>query len=633
MTEVATALHLVLPPLSILATGRLAKSRGIVWTVVAGLALYESALLVFGLLLGYLGRLRAPWPLAFWCLAVLALLGLAAWGARAFWNAARAGLASLRPRPGDVFLGLGVLTTAYLVGLQIARDWTEGATAFDSLSYHIPRVLQWAWHGSFRPWPTAVWQQVGLPAGGDVVLLPGVLLGIGWLGGAWTTVWLSLGAAAAVFAASRGLGAGPRPSFVAALAFLSFPAVGPRLADVNSDMAAAFPLLAAWVLTTRARSLREGAFLFPALCGVGVACKANVAPAALVLAVALFGRRFRAVLADRRAVAAAAGGTLFAALVCAGSYLPVRRLFGDFVGGGEGRVLISYLRGPAGVARAISFGVLHWAVEPLALVPEPPRFNLLDAAGVNRLYDALGAGTRESWYPAINPETNRSGVFPLLALPWLLAALPRRKRVAGALLYLALLLALFAPLNPNCYASRFAVVLLAAFAVLWGMAAARSPALVTLLTIASLAVEARYLRWRDLPHLQTLPAPDRNARIAAAVGSHTLWLLSGSLSVDAQIAGRHADVRFEYLACPPDGDWVRLLAHARQESPWLLLNDNSPDVATGPGYESAFGRPCPNVPVSSLQGALEEAGWQLAFEEYGFQVWNAATAGGPDEPK
>ncbi len=633
MTALATALHLALPPLSILATGRLALRRGIVWTVVAGLALYESALLVFGLLLGYVDLLEAPWPLALWCLAALALLGLAAWGVGPFWNAARAALASLRLRPGDAFLGLATLATAYLVGLQIARDWTEGAVTFDSLSYHIPRVLQWAWHGSFRPWPTAVWQQVGLPVGGDVVLLPGVLLGIGWLGGAWTTVWLSLGAAAAVFAATRELGAGPRPSFVAALAFLSFPAVGPRLGDVSSDMAAAFPLLAAWVLTTRARSLREGVFLFPALCGVGVACKANVAPAVLVLAVALFGRRFRAVLAERRAVAAAAGGTLFAALVCAGSYLPVHRLFGDFVGGGEGRVLISYLRGPVGVVRATLFGVVHWSVEPLALVPEPPRFNLLDAAGVDRLYDALGAGTRESWYPAINPETNRSGIFPFLALPWLLAALPRGKRLSGALLFLALLVALFAPLNPNCYASRFVVVLLAAFAVLWGVAAARSPALVTLLLIGSLAVEARYLRWRDLPDFQARPAPDLSARIAAAVGSRTLWLLSGSLSVDAQIAGRHADVRFEYLSCPPDGDWARLFAHARQESPWLLLNVNSPDVATGPGYESALGHPCPHVPVSSLQGALEEAGWQLAFEESGDQLWKAAPAGGRAEAK
>ena len=46
--------------------GRFAPRRGVVWTIVAGLALYETALLTFGLLLGYLGLLRAPGPLVLW---------------------------------------------------------------------------------------------------------------------------------------------------------------------------------------------------------------------------------------------------------------------------------------------------------------------------------------------------------------------------------------------------------------------------------------------------------------------------------------------------------------------------------------------------------------------------------------
>src|SRR5437867_10567269 len=110
---------------------------------------------------------------------------------------------------------------------------------------------------------------------------------------------------------------GRRSSLVAALAFFSFPAVGPRLVEVNTDIAAAFPLLAAWVLVARAGSVAEAAFLFPALCSVGVACKANVAPAVLVLAIALFGSRLRAVILDRRPLRAAAAGTLLAAIVCA----------------------------------------------------------------------------------------------------------------------------------------------------------------------------------------------------------------------------------------------------------------------------------------------------------------------------
>ena len=146
-------------------------------------------------------------------------------------------------------------------------------------------------------------------------------------------------------------------------------------------------------------------------------------------------------------------------------------------------------------------------------------------------------------------------------------------------------------------------------------------------------MEARYLQWLALPQFAAARLPDRNARVAAAVGSHTLLLLSGSLSVDAQIAGRHADVRFEYLTCPPDGDWVRLFSQVQRESPWLLLNSNGSETATGPMYESALGRPCPNVPVVTLRQSLAAAGWHLAFEENGYDVWSAEPARRFDEPK
>jgi hypothetical protein len=599
------------------------------WTVVAGLALYEASLLSFGLLLGYLGLLHSAESLVLWSLVAVLLLALAGSGVGPAWRAARTSLAGVRPRPVDVCLGLSALLMACMIGLQVAQDWTVGTLNFDSLSYHIPRALVWTWHGSFHPWQAGVWQQVGLPIGGDVLLLPGVFLGIGWLGGAWTTAWLSLGAAAAVFASTRGLGAGRRPSLIAALAFLSFPVVGLRLGDVNSDMAAAFPLLAAWVLVTRAASLTEATLLFPALCGVGVASKANVAPAVVVLAITLFSKRLREIFQDRRVLIAAAASILLAAFLCVGSYLPVLRLFGNFVGGDEGRNLISYLRGPAGVARAALFGILHWLVEPFAFVPEPPRFSLLDGLGLERAYHALGAGTRESWYPAIDPGTNQSGVFPLLALPWLLAALPKGLRLRGSLFFVVLLLAFFAPLNPNCYAARFEVVLLAAFAVLWGIRARRSLGLIAALALASLVADAVFLKPRALAALQGASAPDRNARIAAAVGPQALWLLSAPLANDAQIAGRRANVRFEYLACPPDGNWTLLFEQIRGTSPWFLLNSNDPILSTGPTYSSALGPRCPAVPVAELRSALLAAGWRLAFQENGYEVWSADRPAGP----
>jgi hypothetical protein len=618
----ATILHVSMPILWILAMGRFAPCRGLVWTAVAGLALYEFCLLFFGLLLGYLGLLRAPGPLVFWGVVASALLAFSVKGVRPIGRAARAALSGVRPRPVDALLGLAAVIVAYLLGLQIAKDWTVGSTDFDGLAYHIPRALVWFWHGDFRPSLTPNWHQIGLPFGGDILLLPGVFLGVGWIGGAWTTAWLSFGAAAAVFGATRSLGAGSRPSVVAALTFLSFPAVGLRLAEVNSDIAAAFPLLAAWVLVVRAGSLAEAAFLFPALCSVGVASKANVALAVVVLAIALFGRRLRAVFSDRRTLTAALAGTLLAAVLCAGSYLPVFSLFGDLVGGQEGRGLVSFGRGPAGVARAALFGTLHWLIEPFALVPEPPRFDVLDRLGINHAYHTLGAGTREKWYPAIDSGINLSGALPFLGLPWLIIALPKGQRMSGSLLFLALLLATFAPVNPNCYASRFAVVLLAAFAVLWGLCAGQSRWLVGALVLASFVVDTVYLRQRILPELEGARAPDRNARIAAAVGSHPLWLLNGSLGADASIAGRRADVRFEYLSCPTDGNWARRFEEIRRVSPWLLLSSNSPEIGAGP----AFGRPCLPMLVSDLQQALAAAGWHLAFEENGYQVWSAEKA-------
>ena len=602
--------------------GRLAPRRGIAWTVVAGLALYEFLLLSLGLLLGYLGLLRAPVPLILWSLVTVVLLALAVRGFGALRRAARGAMAGVRLRPMDAGIGLAALMMAYLIGLQIVRDWTHGTVDFDSLSYHVPRALLWTWHGDFRPWPAAVWQQIGLPIGGDVLLVPGVLLGMGWLGGAWTTVWLSLAAACAVFAATRNLGAGRRASLLAAIAFLSFPAVGGRLTAVSSDAAAAFPLLAAWVLGVHAGTLAEGAFLFLALGGVGIAAKAPVAPAVLVLAIALLGNRFREFFRDRRAIVAAAAGTLLAGLLCVGSFLPVYRAFGDLVGGDEGRSLVSFRQGFAGASQAALFGTLHWLIEPFALVPETPRFDLLDRLGIGRAYTALGAGPRFKWYPSIDPATNRSGVFPLLALPWLIAALPKGQRIRGGLVFLALLLVTFTPVSPNTFASRFAVVLLAAFAVLWGLRAARSPGLVAVLLVAALIVDAGMLRWNVWPERSSAWARDRNANIAKAVGSQTLWLLSGGISSDAQIAGLHADVRFEYVTCPADRDWVRRFTEIRGTSPWLLLNVNVEKLGTGPAYRSVFGPPCPGVPTGDLQGALAAAGWHLAFEEYGYQIWS-----------
>jgi len=87
------------------------------------------------------------------------------------------------------------------------------------------------------------------------------------------------------------------------------------------------------------------------------------------------------------------------------------------------------------------------------------------------------------------------------------------------------------------------------------------------------------------------------------------------------------------VTCPRDGDWVRRLAEIRERSPWLLLNNNGQRVATGPGFLSAFGPPCPESLVPEIQRALVAADWHLAFEEFGYQIWSAEPGPGSEEEK
>jgi hypothetical protein len=154
------------------------------------------------------------------------------------------------------------------------------------------------------------------------------------------------------------------------------------------------------------------------------------------------------------------------------------------------------------------------------------------------------------------------------------------------------------------------------------------------LLLASLVADARLLQWQVLPEAAYGRARDRsNSRLVGAVRSGTLWLLTGSLSNDAELAGRRANLRFRYLSCPPDRDWVRRFAQIRETSPWLLLNVNVNPLNTGPAYYSRLGPPCPAMLVGDLQRALTAAGWHLAFEENGYQVWSGEPARRPEEPK
>jgi hypothetical protein len=455
------------------------------------------------------------------------------------------------------------------------------------------------------------------------MLLPGVLAGVGWLGAAWTGMCLSVGGAAAVFDAVRFQGSDRRSALIAALAFLSFPAVGLRLIDVNTDIAAAFPLLAAWVLVHRAASLREAMLVLPVLLGAGIACKPNVAFVGALLAAVILFPRVPALVYDRQALASLLSGTILAGLLCLGSFAPVYWLFGDFMGGPNGRQLSTVAHGDwGGAARSTAFGTAHWIVEPFCVLPEAKRDEVLDRLGVGRVYKALGAGTRTGWYPTMDRERNASGLFPVLALPWLLAALPPGRRLLAGGMFLGGLVAQFGPFVINEFGSRFMVPLLGGFAILWGVRARFSPRLVLALLVAALVVDLHSIPhyWAALRGASNRSEP--NEAIAARVGNETLLVIPEVFSTEAQHSGRRHPIRFEYLSCPLNGNWPELFRAARQRSRWILMSTKE-SLGPGPSYPSRLGPPCPAVPNVHVTRALLEAGWQIVLEEPGYQLWTS----------
>lgn len=628
---VAALLHLALPLICLLAAGRGAARRGVLFTAVAGPALYQAILLGVGLALGHLSLLAAPVPLVVLGVVATGLVPLARSGSRELGVALAPHLAAARRALGSAdgrLLALGAaLATSFLL-LAAAQDWTVGTTQIDGLTYHVPRALLWGWHGDFSPWPASQWQQVGLPVGGDVALLPGVFLGCGWRGGALTGMWLSLGAAAAVAGAARALGLGRCAAAVGALTFVSFPAIGLRLGDINTDVAAAFPLLAAWVLTVRAFSAAEALGAVPALVGAAIACKANVAPIAGLVVLSLT-RRLIPGLRRPKGLAALIGGSVVGLLLLLGSYLPVRALFGDLLGGSEGRAISSLRDGPAAVGRATAFYALSWVAEPFAVVPEPPRFALLDRLGLGRAYVALGAESRARWYPALDGDTSRTGLLPVLALPWLIAALPRGLRPLAALALAAAFLALQSPVGIQPYASRFAVALLSGLAVLWAARAATHPRAVSGLCVASLLATGVALTRSAAPELRNarLAIPAEQQRLIDDLAGRPLWVVTGGLSLDGWLSGVDGTLRFEYLACPADGNWHRHLVEAARRSPWLLLaHESSDSMRPGPNFTSLSFPICREVPVAILESELRAAGWLVVRDLPGFRIWFAGQA-------
>lgn len=633
-------LAVVLPPLA-LAAGYRSRLLGGLSGAIAGLLVWQAAVTGSGLLLGHLGLLE---PFAFGAVHAAFVLACAGLLARPGAN----GPGQLRPlgrilrtRRGRVLAALGGLVLAALL-VPTVEALAFGIRDFDGLAYHVPRALLWARHGGFVPFETPIWHQVGLPVAADVLLGAPLLLGGGARTGGWATLFLSLGIALALVSAARTLGLTRSRAVGAAMLFLAFPIVGQRAGDLSSDAAAAFPVLGAFALALRLRGAPAAAGLFLFGTGLGVAAKLTIAPFAALLAIPLVVRRVRSGGAGR-ALAGASTGALAGGLFVVASFAPVVAAMGDPLGGPEGRALSSTPGGLPAMARSSAFAALAWALEPLGYLPRPLRDAALERSGLGRLAAALGPPeTSDPVLPNGWPSTSRTGVVPVVVLPFVLALAPRRLALSLAGFVVAGLLLVQSPLAPSLSSARFGIPLVAAVAIaLWLPLRLRPPlrhalplALSFAMAFASIGASARWAvvaaRQRDAAARgegEGLVPADR-ALLLSRTGGGPLRVLSEVNRRDGLVAGPDADLAFEYLVPGAGADPAAPFRRAASRGSAVLLPKSASGLlragpACGPGSQ-------PGVwPTERLASLLEASGFRRAVGREAYEIWlpSASTGG------
>ena len=603
--------------------------------VVYGIAAWQTLVLVLGIALGLGGRLTTG-PYAFATGAVVALLAVPAWRnrprvtglRRRRWLRTRRGLAA-------AVLSLGVMVA---LGAQLAGDVSHGTRQGDGLWYHIPRILFWTQQGSFEPWLTPTWQQLGLPVGADVVLGVPVFLGLGWAGTAYVTALLTVGASACVYLAALDLGLSRWNSVMATLLFATFPAVGARVGAANSDIAAAFPVLAGYVALVRSRDASRALAAFLLLNAVGIACKPTVAPLAMIVAAAALWRH-RARLVGQTNLLWPAAGVMAGVAVTASSYWPIYLAFHDLLGGPHGRALAA--TDASSALRAVAANATQWLLEPLAYVPEGWRGSL--PAIIARLYRALGVESGPPlvkmadlslWQPLPLPDFARTGLVALAALPWVAVGLSPSARRSALPLWLLGFVGVSGLTYVQPWGGRFGVVLLAGYALLWAASRRFSSrrgrwALVCVAggNVLALLGVVVLMAWFDATrHAKPGGAYDFTTRamreeIAHALDGRPLWVATQG-SLDALIPGPEVAFPFRYFVCPADGDWARALERSGTEAPVLALVHGGRDqIRVGPDWPRPGSHACATVRVDEVRSALDRSGWRPWMANHLVDVW------------
>jgi hypothetical protein len=618
---------LCFPLLLILNFSRQIKSKGWLWCSVAAISLYHVILFLVPLALGHLEILHPPT----YRVVLFSLGGLLVIRGVFCLKPLLQAVLALRYRPR--FVDLLILAGGYILFVnsshQLIADYSIGPTEFDANNYHIPRAMIWSLHGNFAPWGSATWQQIGLSPGGTAALVPPVFMGCGFLGVGLTGTIISLGAGLGVALASTALGLSVRAATLGMLAFLSFPTIGFRFSAVNSDIAGAFPVIAGTALFLSTCDRAKAFFALISLCSLGVACKSYVASCAAPIVMLFMALNWRHIISSARLARAIALATATGAFFVLLSYLPVYRAFGDFHGGPFGADMSVFPHGYSAIVKALTYGFVHWLSEPISLLPTELQASWFTRLRFDVLYRWGDIIANQDFIPHFNRNESRSGVLPLVALPWLIFGVPRKYRLAAFLGFIALVSCQVASIRLNL-TGRFVDVPLAAFALLWAARAQRHTLLVSICVLTAFFVNHRKLEAKGwIPRFSSIHYEVGRGEcheLRTTVRDDIVLVMTRPLAVDSYIAGRDGRIKFDYVWCPPDGDWVKHLADLKQRYRWIMFSTHVSEWFPGPNYEVNIKYDCTRKPMTTndLRSLLTAAGWRFAQKlECLHELWTA----------
>jgi hypothetical protein len=398
------------------------------------------------------------------------------------------------------------------------------------------------------------------------------------------------------------------------LVLLSCPTVGLRIIDVSTDIAATFPVIAAVALARVVSSIEAALFIFTALVGLGGSMKQYAVFPAVPIGLALFLPHTMRILRSWRALVAGLAGIAVALLCLASSMLPIYWAYGDISGGDFAFSLSNVGRGWHGIRETLAYNFVQWSFEPLALLPEDLRRSVFTQLSLDKVWAYFGhPGSVNVLLPQVDRERMRGLAYSILFLPWLILAVKKGYRIIALVVFLAIAFAQLAPLAVNLVGARFTIIILAAFSVLWAARAARSPVIVGCIVCLTLNADI-YCASRGYPFQLSWPTfqmqHEVNRDLLTAVGDDTVLLLGKAMALDAEIAGRFAQVRFEYANCPADGDWTAHFAALKSQFRWFMMSAPPSEIMPGPYFKTRLGPVCQSVMPTMLKEALSAAGWR-----------------------